>query len=98
MPPPKPYTALFFYDTNDDGRLNDNEAMAPDYPLTFLTTHADGTTLGVTALSDTGGRFDALMQPCPCQWTLTANGRTYSGRAEMWSGATYQPVAIQIYT
>lgn len=97
VPLPSELTAVFFHDTDRDGMLDTNEAMATGFPLTFGVQHADGTQLSSTAVSDANGHFTATMQPCTCTWTLRANGATYSGVVEVWSQPVQVAVAIQHY-
>ncbi len=94
-PMPNQLTAMFFYDTDSDGELDANESMAPGFDLTFKETHADGTESSFTARSDSNGYFNTTMQPCPCTWSLRANGDAFTGSVETWTGKVYVRVAIE---
>ena len=97
-PMPNALTAIFFHDANKNGALDENESMAAGVDLIFHETHADGTEIAATSKSDSSGYFRATMQPCPCTWVLRANGETFSGSVETWTGHVYVNVAIKKYT
>lgn len=97
-PMPNALTAIFFHDANKNGALDDNESMAAGVDLTFHETHVDGTEMAATGKSDSNGYFATAMQPCPCGWVLRANGETFSGSVETWTGHVYVSVAIKKYT
>lgn len=96
-PMPNALTAIFFHDANKNGALDSNESMAAGVDLTFTETHVDGTAIAATGKSDANGYFATTMQPCPCTWLLKANGETFSGSVETWTGYVYVSVAIKKY-
>jgi hypothetical protein len=97
-PPAVVFTGLFFNDDNGDGRKQAEEAMTPGVGLSWQYTDTNGLSIAAPANSDEKGEFVTNMDDCPCSWKMQTidDHRTWTGRAEIWSGPIYVPVPMRI--